>query len=603
MERVVIPLVSVVMSTFCRNHRTKTCDNLLKRAIRSVVSQDFTNFEFIIVDDGSTDGTQAICKAYSVADSRIKHVRFENNSGCPAKRYNDGMAVARGDYFMFMFDDDFWYPGAIKALYGAITGPHKRCGMVYGMMDYVNALDGTMVRGFGREWDQVVIERDGNFLGNLTVVVSRDAVDAVGGYNEASTHRRLCDWDLWVRIGRKFPVARIPVLIGRSTARNPDSVGMTIPLLENDILTIRKSWDDTAKRRLQGEVKRKRVVAKSTPKITFVLSGHDAVLSRWSVAFYCDAINRIGGSARTIDVAQVNGNACDGSDIVVMYRAFNLRTLSVMRRARTHGVCVAFMLDDYVFQPDCKYTHGVSSVKAILEEADCFVSPSEYLLSKMPNKPKILRRNVLDPDTMGLLKQAYRRGGEFNVGWIAGPGRGNTMDKFVDDFIAELDGMLSPDERCVFRCFGRSFESRSKVRVETSDYFSFDEWRGYYSSLSELDLGVVINPLDEKDEFWWCKSEVKFVESGAMGVPIVTARVPPYLELIKDGENGLFASTPAEYAEQVVRLIRDEELSRRISAAAYAKVVADYDVDKNASKFVSDLVDVVERLGPRMRSL
>jgi glycosyltransferase involved in cell wall biosynthesis len=177
------------------------------------------------------------------------------------------------------------------------------------------------------------------------------------------------------------------------------------------------------------------------------------------------------------------------------------------------------------------------------------------------------------------------------------------MNSFVEEFLVALDGMLADGEHCVFRCFGRQFASRAKVRVVTYDYFQFADWRGYYAKLPELDLGVVINPLVENEEFWWCKSEVKFIEAGAMGVPLVTSRVPPYLELIKEGETGFFASTPKEYAEKVVAVMRDEAMSRKVSAAMYAKVVEEYDIEKNTRKFLDDLVDVIGRSGKRMRSL
>jgi hypothetical protein len=85
-------------------------------------------------------------------------------------------------------------------------------------------------------------------------------------------------------------------------------------------------------------------------------------------------------------------------------------------------------------------------------------------------------------------------------------------------------------------------------------------------------------------------SELKFVESGAMGVPVVTSRVAPYTEFMVEGENGFFASVPGEFAEKVLLVMRDEALSRRVSRNAYDKVAEDYDVRKNALRFMEDLV-------------
>lgn len=242
------------MSTYCRNHGSKMCGNMLRRAIRSVLTQDFEDIEFVIMDDGSKDGTEAVCKEYVAVDKRVRYVRFEQNSGRPAVRYNDGMKMARADYFMFMFDDDFWYQGAVKSLHGAISGEHKGCGMVYGLIDLMDGRNGMMTSGFGGEWSLEAIRKN-NLLGNASVVVTREAIDAVGGYDESELLRRLCDWDLWVRIGMRFPVARIPVVVGRSTAFNEDSVGMTFKMEPGDLQKIMSTWDsDTRTVRLRGEM-------------------------------------------------------------------------------------------------------------------------------------------------------------------------------------------------------------------------------------------------------------------------------------------------------------------------------------------------------------
>lgn len=214
--------VSVIMSTFCRNHSEAGCANLLRRALDSVMAQTFLDFELVLIDDGSTDGTQAVCEQYAAKDTRIRLVRYERKSDLPSARYNAGMRMARGDYFMFMFDDDEWKPNAVADLYGAITGRFRECGMVYGMANLVNTSSGKTFY-YGYEWRMEELLRR-NIVLNIAVIVKRDVVNAVGGYDESLALRRNCDWDLWLRIGGRYQVGRVDVLVGTAYSSYRDSL-------------------------------------------------------------------------------------------------------------------------------------------------------------------------------------------------------------------------------------------------------------------------------------------------------------------------------------------------------------------------------------------
>lgn len=255
MEDIKVPQVSVILSTYCRNRGEGTCSNLLRRAIESVISQSFSDFEFIIIDDGSVDGSEQVCIEYADKDDRIKFFRFEENSGIPAKRYNDGILMSQAPYITFMFDDDQWYPNAIKYLHDAITKDHKDCGMVYGLTDYINVKTGEPLQlNFGAEWSWERIDKH-NFLCNNSVIVKREVIDEVGGYDENPILRRLCDWDLWWRIGKKYKVERILKLIGRVYAFHHDSIGVTVDYDLPAIKSIQTKAD--RKIRLMGELKKK----------------------------------------------------------------------------------------------------------------------------------------------------------------------------------------------------------------------------------------------------------------------------------------------------------------------------------------------------------
>ena len=227
--------VSVVMSTYGRNRPEGDCPNLLRRAVDSVLGQTFGDFELVLMDDASTDGTEEVCREYAARDSRVKLFRAKRNSGCPAKRYNDGMRLAKSDLFMFMFDDDLLYPDAVRFLLEAMDGEHKDCGMVYGLTNYVE-VERNFQLLVGGEWNLHDLKKDNDFclFLNLSVIVKRGVIDAVGGYDESPLFRRTNDWDLWVRIGDRYKVARVTRLVGKVFQGYGDSIGKTVAVTDED---------------------------------------------------------------------------------------------------------------------------------------------------------------------------------------------------------------------------------------------------------------------------------------------------------------------------------------------------------------------------------
>lgn len=88
--------------------------------IESVVSQTFADWELLLVDDGSTDGSNAICRRYASADQRIKLIE-QPNGGVSSAR-NAGLDRASGRYVAFLDADDAFFPDTLSVLYGAAEG-------------------------------------------------------------------------------------------------------------------------------------------------------------------------------------------------------------------------------------------------------------------------------------------------------------------------------------------------------------------------------------------------------------------------------------------------------------------------------------------------
>jgi glycosyltransferase involved in cell wall biosynthesis len=98
------PLFSIITATYNRAH-------LLPRAVNSVFNQTYQNFELIIVDDGSTDNTEDVCRSFS--DHRIRYHKQTPNRGVLAAR-NKALDLATGDYVAILDDDDELVPQALE---------------------------------------------------------------------------------------------------------------------------------------------------------------------------------------------------------------------------------------------------------------------------------------------------------------------------------------------------------------------------------------------------------------------------------------------------------------------------------------------------------
>lgn len=100
-DRMGQPYVSVILDNY--NYA-----QYLGAAVESVLGQTYEDFEVILVDDGSTDGSRAVIEAYAARDSRIRPLFKENGGQMSA--FNAAFAVARGTVLAFLDSDDYWYP-------------------------------------------------------------------------------------------------------------------------------------------------------------------------------------------------------------------------------------------------------------------------------------------------------------------------------------------------------------------------------------------------------------------------------------------------------------------------------------------------------------
>jgi glycosyltransferase involved in cell wall biosynthesis len=187
------PTVSIIIPVYNRQ-------DLIVRTLNSVLSQDFEDYEIIVVDDSSTDDTKSV--VMKIGDERIVYIEHEKNKGANVAR-NTGIMHAKGKYVAFLDSDDEWLPEKLKKQVEKIEATAEKVGVVY--CGYWIALNGKKFIG------HVPKKREDIFLDELLgdcvsptscVLIKKECFDAVGGFDKNMPARQ--DYEMWLRIAREF---------------------------------------------------------------------------------------------------------------------------------------------------------------------------------------------------------------------------------------------------------------------------------------------------------------------------------------------------------------------------------------------------------------
>ena len=205
------PLVSILLPTFQR-----AGGGYLKRCIETLLAQSFTDFELIVVDDASIDGSADLIGGFRALDPRIGVIRHQRNVGLPAISTWEALCKARGELIFFAFDDNDFRPHALKGLVSELLRLDAE--MVVGHIDMhlrdLYSLRGVVLPRLGAGVVNETTLRSHNFVPNNAVLIRRRVFETVGWYDPHIVIARLCDWDLWRRIARHFTIEAVDVAVG-----------------------------------------------------------------------------------------------------------------------------------------------------------------------------------------------------------------------------------------------------------------------------------------------------------------------------------------------------------------------------------------------------
>lgn len=196
------PLVSIIVP--CYNYA-----RFLPETLQSILDQEYYHWECIIVNDGSTDGTEAVAMQYQKKDARFKYI-YQHNKGLSSAR-NTGIINSKGEYLQFLDSDDTIHASKIK-LQVSFLQDQSNVDIVYGNSLFFNSdCASTFFQNReGKLVDETInLKKSGSgpeILSKLLVnnmmevscaLIKKEIIEKVGFFNEA--YKSYEDWEFWIR--------------------------------------------------------------------------------------------------------------------------------------------------------------------------------------------------------------------------------------------------------------------------------------------------------------------------------------------------------------------------------------------------------------------
>lgn len=184
------------------------------KTLKSVLAQTFTDYEIIIVNDGSTDESEAIIQ--SINDDRLHYFSKENEGVAVARNY--GIEKAKGEIICFLDADDYWYPNFLETIKTAIEKNPKQ--LVFACAIEIETQNKIFAAGYSitkKSSFQIVdffeaSQKEG-VLWTSSVAIHKSVFESVGRFD--TNIKKGEDTELWIRIGLQYPIVFIWQVLAR----------------------------------------------------------------------------------------------------------------------------------------------------------------------------------------------------------------------------------------------------------------------------------------------------------------------------------------------------------------------------------------------------
>jgi len=236
-------LVSIIMPAY-------NAEKYIGDSIKSVLAQTYSNWELIVVDDGSTDSTAAVVQEFAARDSRIKYIFQEN--GRLGKARNTGIRNAAGSLIAFLDSDDLWVETKLEAQTRAIA--EKKADVVFSkawiftdqdITGETETMLSTVGLFSGPDFFDSLVRQ--NQLPILTVLLKKAALDRVGLFEEEKPYHGCEDYDLWLRLAKaEFIFYGMPDVLARYRRHGTAMTAIASNSFKPMLLIVRRHIDDSS---------------------------------------------------------------------------------------------------------------------------------------------------------------------------------------------------------------------------------------------------------------------------------------------------------------------------------------------------------------------
>lgn len=226
------PKISVLMPAY-------NAENYIAEAIESILSQTFKDFEFIIIDNCSTDQSWWIIQEYAKVDQRIVALKNESNLGIAGNR-NKLITFVRGDYVAWQDADDISMPYRLEKQYQWMV-KNPEVGILGGWLQFFNKRGDLSIRKYAMD-DKSLREAIFKYspVAQPAAMIRRSCLDEIGPYE--LRYPLIEDLDMSFRIGTKYRFANLPEIVLRYREHSLSATFTRLKKIELNTLKIRRKY-------------------------------------------------------------------------------------------------------------------------------------------------------------------------------------------------------------------------------------------------------------------------------------------------------------------------------------------------------------------------
>lgn len=618
-----MPNVSVCIPTYDREH-------FLKETLDSVFAQTYKDFEVVIVDDGSTDGTKQMLEKNGY---KVRYYWQENRGDAAAR--NKLIELAQGKYISFLDSDDLLYPDAIERMVAAMPDDRDDV-VVYGPYTAINEFGESLYRKKKKLYSGRITQRlfENILIHSCGSLFPKKILAGAGGFD---TSYPVCsDYNLWLRLSLQYDFVALqkPVFKRRRHIGNLSQPSFRNRYTEYNVLerfyfegggkekipvraamkrlgkeqyraaksAIRESKNQIGCDLLKNSLKRHfnakaffwllmaemRLLTKQQSAGILVISNNPSRASyRQRINEFLPYLHKAGIQTQ---VRRLPGNTLIRWKLFYSARKFEAVFLHKKclnyfdaKILRFFSRIIIYDFDDAIMysptKPENDNTSHFRLFRRTAKIADVMIAGNEYLAE---HARQYCRKVYLLPtglDTKAFDKIKNRPDNKIRLVWI---GSKATL-KYLQGIKDALEEVRKENSHVVLRIIADEFFDMDYMTVEKHKW-SLDS---QYSDLLECDIGL--SPLPN-NRFTRGKCGFKILQYFAAALPVIVSPVSVNGDFIRKSGAGVVAATSEQWKEEIIKMVQDADLREKMGRNG-SQFVQQYDLEVLGKRFCEIIKD------------